>query len=363
MLQISDMTQGTANFNLSHPRIFADLAPVFSAVAEGQCVALLPETFAPSALLDPDPVLGPQVGVTSSGSTGSPKLSWRTWTELTSNTRTLGESVSLKWASPYRPETFAGCQLALQAWVNGTIAVSLSLTPNEAWRQLLSHDITAVSCTPTYLYLLFLYPQAKNWEPIQITLGGEPLTTAQGQLFAARFPKTRFTVIYASAEHGVLLKTSRIDGWFESSFLTEHREWKLVQGELHLHTAGGWIATKDRVEEEGSLLRVVGRADAVANIAGQKYSLALISAAAEKCRSVLSARAGTEPNPITGEIITLNLTFHPEIRGQQQLAALAAVQEALRAQLPKPAWPRRWIVAPPVLGQNSKEFSPCATPS
>ena len=357
------MTRGMANFIVSHPQVFAELAPVFSAVANGQSVALIPETLDRSTLPDPDPVLGPQLGVTSSGSTGSPKLSWRTWAELTANTRTSGESVSLKWGSPYRPDTFAGCQLALQAWMNGTTATSLSFSPNQGWQQLLTQAITAVSCTPTYLYLLLLNPAATKWEPIQITLGGEPLTTAQGQLFAARFPKTRFTIVYASAEHGVLLKTSRTDGWFESSFLTEHREWKLDQGELHLHTAGGWISTKDRVEEKDSLLRVVGRSDAVANIAGQKYNLSQISTAAEKCKSVIRAKAGTEPNPITGEIITLNLTFHPDLSEQQQLSALAEVQDWLRAQLPKAAWPRRWIVAPPVLGQNSKEFSPCATPS
>ena len=356
MLQNEPMTPSLMGCNLAHPQTFSDLSSVFAGVAAGKSTALLPPNPTQVAITAPENSQAPHLGVTSSGSTGTPKLIWRDWSELLRNTRTSGSAVTLKWGSPYRPETFAGCQVALQAWVNGTTAVSLSPQPAGAWAEIRHDSITALSCTPTYLYLLLLANQLPGWEPAQITLGGEPLSTAQGTLFAKRFPGTRFTVTYASAEHGLLLKTSRTDGWFETSFLDDHQEWRIEHGELQLRAAGKWISTRDRVELKGSLLRVLGRADAVANIAGQKYSLALVARAAENCKGVVHARAGTEQNPITGEIVTLSLTLLPSLDDRQQSEVLAQVQTSLRAQLPKGAWPRRWVVEQPGLGKNSKEL-------
>lgn len=356
MLPNKPMTLGLVRCNVVHPQVFSDLSPVFPAVAAGKSIALLPPHPTQVSIAPPDTSRVPHLGVTSSGSSGTPKLIWRDWSELLRNTRTTGSAVTLKWGSPYKPETFAGCQVALQAWVNGTTAVSLSPQSAGAWAEIRRDAITALSCTPTYLYLLLLADELPSWEPAQITLGGEPLSTAQGTLFIKRFPSTRFTVTYASAEHGLLLKTSRTDGWFETSFLDEHQEWKIENGELQLRVAEKWISTRDRVELKGSLLRILGRADAVANIAGQKYSLALVARAAENCEGVVHARAGTEQNPVTGEIVTLSLTLLPSLDERQQSEVLSQVQTSLRAQLPKGAWPRRWVVEQPGLGKNSKEL-------
>ena len=75
------------------------------------------------------------------------------------------------------------------------------------------------------------------------------LAPRAGHRFGTRFPTTRFTVIYASAEYGVLLKTHRLDGWYEADSLSRDlREWRVAAGVLELRKDDRWVSTGDCVE-------------------------------------------------------------------------------------------------------------------
>lgn len=318
----------------------ADLFGVFERLDRGETVVL-----GEGACLGPVPgEAGPHLGVRSSGSTGIPKVVWRSWPCLKRELRLDPRTRGWRWASPFRPESFAGVQAALQAWAGGGEVDSIGTDWGGVWEIHRRRPWDAVSATPTYMDLL-IQNESDEWkgrDPVQITLGGEVLRPECGERLRERFPETRFTVVYASAEWGVLLKTHRVDGWYERASLERrYPRWQVREGVLELPDGQGeWVATGDLVEVEGELMRVVGRADRVANVAGTKVSLDEVGRLAEQVLGVRRAHAIGESNPVTGQVVALLYSIEP---GGDRSAVEKALGEHLRACLPKPAWPRRWV--------------------
>jgi acyl-CoA synthetase (AMP-forming)/AMP-acid ligase II len=280
-------------------------------------------------------------------------MQWRAWQELRTGAVIRPDVQGWTWASPYQPWTFAGVQVALQAWATGGRVLSLGTDWQAAWILLARERVQAVSATPTYLDLWLQeepHPQLP-WEPRQITLGGEPLRPAVGTRLRQRFPRCRFTVIYAMAEWGVLLKTGRLDGWYERDSLDRAGAWRVVEGTLEIQRGDCWWRTGDRLEVQGNLVRVPGRGDQVANVAGTKVSLIEVAELAEQVPGVQRALALAEANPVTGQIITLKYAV---ARGFVSDQVLLELQRVLRERLRKEAWPRRWVLDEVGPGPNAK---------
>jgi len=334
----------------------ADLRSIFDAFAlleTGVSVCLLPFKNQKPEIED-IPLSSPALGFYSSGTTGTPKICWRAWADLKTEIRNAPEYAKWTWASSFVPCSFAGVQAALQAWAAGGDILSLDSAMEENWNLLASRLIHAVSCTPTFLDLLLQHRSSAHasWNPRQITLGGEPLRPVTGGRFQKAFPQTRFTIIYASAELGVLLKTHRMDGWFELASLEKRfPKWRIDHDELAVWTGNSWQATRDLVELNNDLLRVIGRADAVANVAGSKVSLDEVARLAEQVPGVRRALAFAESNSVSGQIVALRFTPEDGLGGREVRERL---EIHLRERLRKEAWPRRWEIGPIHLGPNTK---------
>jgi acyl-coenzyme A synthetase/AMP-(fatty) acid ligase len=336
------------------PVELAALPAAFAELEAGRSVALLPPQAELVSWSEPPEAPAVWMGVTSSGSTGRPKLIWRRWEELRGAARRSQAVRGWVWASPFEPASFAGVQAAVQAWANGGRALSLRGSWPAQWQTLAAARVDAVSATPTFMDLLVQNEPAAGggWAPRQITLGGEPLRPGVGRRLAARFPETRFTVIYAAAEFGVLLKTHRLDGWYELDFLkTSWPEWRVCAGALELCQAGVWRSTGDQVEVRAEAIRVIGRIDSVANVAGTKVNLAEVAEFAEQVPGVLRAVAMAESNAVTGQVVCLRFA----VASPEDAAAITArLQEHLRQCLRKEAWPRRWTVDEVAPAGNAK---------
>jgi acyl-CoA synthetase (AMP-forming)/AMP-acid ligase II len=305
------------------------------------------------------------LGVCSSGSTGRPKLIWRRWRELCADPSRSDHLQGWTWASPFEPFTFAGVEVALQAWTSRGNVLSLGRDWGLAWHTLRNAAVDVLSCTPTYVDLLLQNePQKAGPTPEagatgatpgqdpkppsvelrlrQITLGGEALRPSLGTRLAERFPNTSFTVIYATAELGVLMKTHRLDGWYEIHSLAKRfPRWRINTGVLEVQPGELWQTTEDQVELKGDLLRVIGRADALANVAGTKVSLAQVSELAEQVPGVRRAVAVAQASPITGQIVCLKYAIDPDY---DTGAVTTALQVHLQSRLRKEAWPRKWVL-------------------
>jgi acyl-CoA synthetase (AMP-forming)/AMP-acid ligase II len=234
--------------------------------------------------------------------------------------------------------------VALHAWRNAGTLLELGKDWALNWHHLKQTADAALSSTPTFLDLLLQHePEtAKEWAPRQITLGGEVLRPRLGARLRRRFPQSRFTVIYATTELGVLFKTNRLDGQYETDVLGQRgQEWRVQEGLFQVRRNGNWLTTGDRVELEGNLLRVIGRADAVANVAGTKVSLAEVTSLAEQVPGVRRAVAVAEPSSVTGQVVGLRFAIEPGFDTERVANDLAGF---LRRRLSKPAWPRHWSV-------------------
>ena len=350
------------------PESLAEVLPVFERLERGESVALVSPGF--SGEISPPPGEGRRawLGVTSSGSTGRPKLVWRDWETLKAGASHAERVRGWRWASPYDPWSFAGAQVAVQAWFGGGAVVTLRGDWPEILRTLEEQSVEALSCTPTFADLLLQNePAGSGWTPRQITLGGEPLREAAGARLRRRWPETRFLAIYAAAEFGVLLKTSRLDGWYELEGLEQRwPHWRIQKSgraeerrsrgvlELGERLAGEqvvWRSTGDEVEVLGRLIRIIGRADQVANVAGTKVSLAEVAVQAEAVSGVRRAMAVARPNPVTGQVVALRFALEP---GADEASVRERLEATLRERLPKPAWPRDWTRDEVGLGHNAK---------
>ena len=148
------------------------------------------------------------------------------------------------------------------------------------------------------------------------------------------------------------MKTHRLDGWYEAEALTHrHRHWRVRDGGLELEIDGAWQSTGDAIEERGDLLRVVGRGDRVANVAGSKVNLDEVARHAEDVPGVRRALAYAEPSAVTGQVVCLKYAPEP---AAEPAAVLARLESHLRSVLTKPAWPRRWEIDGLMPAKNAK---------
>jgi acyl-CoA synthetase (AMP-forming)/AMP-acid ligase II len=336
------------------PATLGDLFPVFDRLEAGESIALTNGQDIRKVLTIPEGP-GPWLGVQSSGSTGRPKLLWRPWTGLKQEVRDHSTVRGWTWASPFCAASFAGVQVALQTYVTRGNVVDLAVDWPGNWRRLIREKVDAVSCTPTFLDLLIQNEEAtsRGYHPVHITLGGEPLRASLGSRLRCRFAQTSFMVVYAAAEFGVLLKTHRLDGWYELQALNKrYPGWRLSeQAELEICQAGHWRGTGDRVELQSGLARVTGRCDDVANVGGTKVSLTQVAELAEQVPGVRRAFAVAEDNAVTGQIVALHFAVEP---GGNPDEIQARLEASLRQQLRKEAWPRQWIRDEVGLGPNAK---------
>lgn len=318
---------------------------------KGQSVAIVPPTL-PVQWQDP-PQDGTWVGVCSSGSTGIPKLIWRKWTQMKNEISYKTEVQSWTWATPFAPWTFAGLQVAAQAILTGGRFVFLQGPWSTIWKDLQTKQVDAISSTPTFIDLLIqTAPEGYQWSPKHITLGGEPLRPAVGNRIINRWPKLSLKVIYAAAEFGIIATSKRADGLYLISNLEKRWPcWRVEDGVLELLVDGQWKSTKDRIEIVGEYFRVIGRADRVANVGGQKVNLDLVTYVAENVAGIRRAWAYAVPNQITGEIVALRYELED---GIDRSTVLRNLEETLRIQLPKHAWPRILEEGPIQLGPNAK---------
>jgi acyl-CoA synthetase (AMP-forming)/AMP-acid ligase II len=332
---------------IAAPVRLEDLFAVFDSIEAGAVVALWPKRFAGVRLPPPPP--GPHIGVCSSGTTGLPKLVWRDWEGSKAEAVCRPEMKGWTWASPYAAWSFAGFQVALQAWATGGNAVSLGTDLSLVSDQL--GQAHALCCTPTYADLVLQHGKFKMPDPRRITLGGEPLRPPVGQRLQAAFPNAQFTVVYAAAELGILLKTHRMDGWYETASLEKRfPQWRIQDETLRVFM-NGWRNTSDRVEVRGNLMRVNGRIGSVAIVGGTKVDLNRVERFAEQVHGVRRAVAWAEANSVTGQVVCLRVETEID---QEREAVLARLESDLRRKLAKEAWPRRWLIGKISVRTNGK---------
>jgi acyl-coenzyme A synthetase/AMP-(fatty) acid ligase len=294
----------------------------------------------------------------TSGTTGTPKLVPHRLVSLGATARTdSGQGARFRWGLVYDPARFAGLQVVLQALLGGS---SLALLPasasfDERMELFADSGVNALSATPTLWRKLLMSSQAKRLSLKLATLGGEIADQTVLSAVQAAFPQARVRHVYASTEAGVGFSVADGLEGFPSAWLHSPPrgvELKVADGELlvrstrtaaayheghSLRDEAGWVATGDRVEDDGARVRFAGRINGAINVGGNKVFPESVERVLLSCRGVSGARVGARKNSFSGALVEALVVPAPGLAGDATLRQ--ALLNACRAQLPRHAVP------------------------
>ncbi len=290
--------------------------------------------------LPPLPDVSGLVLLATSGTTGRPKVAMHRLERLLGRVRAPRDASAAqrdRILLTYHPCSFAGLQVQLTALVSGAelVAVSRSTVASLA-EAALAWRPTLCSGTPTFWrgLMLALGPRAASVPLRYITLGGEAVDQVTLDRLRRCFPAAGIVHIYASTEAGALYAVRDGRAGFPRAWLDEgidgvrlrvHDGTLLVQSPhaMQAYVAGtaaspidadGWLSTGDLVDEEGDRVVFRGRVDNVINVGGAKVRPEEIEAALLELPQVVDARAFAARNPITGELVGVELVLAEGLR-------------------------------------------------
>jgi acyl-coenzyme A synthetase/AMP-(fatty) acid ligase len=303
--------------------------------------------------------------MTTSGTTGQPKIIAHTLESLTAKLRPPKLDAHPVWGLLYEPSRFAGLQVVLQSLLGGgclvvpdrmlSVASQLSLLANER--------CTHLSGTPSLWRKLLMSPAAEKLELQQITLGGETADERVLKALAQCYPKARITQIYASTEAGVGFSSHDGMPGFPMQCLESrlgYPDFKIMDGELWARRPhalqpmsafdmpkideDGYFGTGDMVEMVGQRILFRGRQDGVANVGGTKIHIEDVEAVVRQHEQVLECRISKKPSSILGTVLSLQVVARGPGADPQKLQH--EITTWCRSMLPRAARPVTTTIVP-----------------
>lgn len=323
-----------------------------------------------------DPPSG-AIHLMTSGTTGVPKVAQHTLETLLTRIRAgRGRSTAAggeRWLLTFQPTGFAGVQVLLSAVSSrGVVVVPSERTPSAFYEAAVSTKVTHISATPTFWRSLLMLARPGQLDLHQVTLGGEAADQAILDRLRIHFPNARITHTYASTEAGVVFAVHDGQSGFPAEWLTnpiQGVELRISDGFLHIRSPAlmrryasdhaqpllpdGWLATTDRCEVEADRVRILGRDDAMINVAGSKVYPASVESVLLALPEVAEARVYGVRNPIAGALVAADVVL---ASGQDPVQAKAAIAAACRERLAGYQQPRvlRIVDQIPVLASGKK---------
>ncbi len=321
--------------------------------------------------------------LTTSGTTGTPKIVPHTLAALVGTTRRdPAHGASLVWGLLYDPTRFAGLQVVLQALFGGSTLVVPDPAPSFAERMacLAAHGVNALSATPTMWRQLLMAGAAARLDLRTVTLGGEMADQKILDALRAAWPAARVRHVYASTEAGVGFSVADGEDGFPAAWLQKAPAGLALRivgdgavGELQLRSsraaagyvggaaladADGWVASGDWVANDGRRVRFLGRRSGAINVGGDKVFPESVERVLTAHPAVFSATVRGRKSPITGALVEAEVVLAPT-----HAPAPALRDELLahcRARLPRHAVPAllRFGAAPIATAAGKQQRTP-----
>ena len=269
--------------------------------------------------------------ITTSGTTGEPKLVSHTLMSLSRTTKVDSvRGANVRWGMLYDYTRFAGLQVLLQSVISGSklIVPPFKDSLDKKIKNFIDHDCTHLSATPTLWRKIVMTTKVNQINLLQATLGGEVVDDRILSAIAKLFPKARITHIFASTEAGVGFSVSDNREGFPLTYLKKPPlgvDIKVTNGKLYVRnkrvyskyfgsdisfaSKGGWVDTGDSVEIKKDRVLFRGREDGVINVGGDKVYPEEVENVLLKHPLVAAVRVYAKPNPITGFLVAADVTL------------------------------------------------------
>lgn len=305
------------------------------------------------------PVRAPTMILTT-GTTGRPKGARHDWARLVGSIGRRQGGSDERWLLAYNLNQFAGIQVLLHVLrIGATLVVPPSGQPRDAVASMRELGVTHASATPTFWRFATSHLGEEAEETVkslplrQITIGGEAVPEQLVIDLRRLFPRARVSQVYAATEFGSSVSVRDGRNGLPVAVLDRDEKadvrLRIVDGQLHARskvgmlgyygeddTDDGWRATGDLVEVRGDRIHFVGRASETINVGGVKVHPLPIEEAVGRTSGVQLAHAYGRPNPVSGQIVAVDVIAEPGTDG-------AALREAIRVTcepLPPAAQPR-----------------------
>lgn len=269
--------------------------------------------------------------LTTSGTTGTPKLIIHNFSTLTRTVRRASPNESrYVWGLLYDGNRFAGLQVILQAVLSGSLlAVPENSEFDSQISTIVNCAVSAISATPTMWRKLLWDGRITCLKLRQITLGGEIADQSILNALKTNFPSSRISHIYASTEAGTGFSVQDGKAGFPSSWLASHTPALRIDERQHLLikppvmpegqeissrlTDDGYLDTHDLVEIQGDRILFRGRVNGAINVGGNKINPEWLETYLRSIAGVVEARVFGRPNSMTGQLIAAEIVKDPNV--------------------------------------------------
>ena len=303
----------------------ADLAPL----AGGGRAVLAPSDLEVAGAPRPAPPDAAPLLVLTTGTTGRPKAVRHDWRRLLAGVQAAAVPAGSRWLLTYNLNQFAGLQVVLHTVAGrATLVVPPTNQPRPALTFARDHGVTHISATPTFWRIgLGAIDGDGGLRLAHLTLGGEAVPAPLLDDLRRRFPEAGISQIYASTEGGSVVSVTDGRAGLPVSVLERGPErgaqLRIVEGELQVRSRVGMLGYQDDVEADpdgwrptGDLVELVedrivfvGRTSEVINVGGVKVHPRPIEEAALAVAGVAAAHAYGRTNPVSGQIVQLDVVL------------------------------------------------------
>ncbi|MCR1786191.1 acyl--CoA ligase [Nocardioides carbamazepini] len=296
--------------------------------------------------------------VLTTGTTGAPRGVRHDWGRLVRSTAHVQPAGDEHWLLCFGLHQFAGLQVLLHVLAAGaTLVAPAPRRPREGLAAMRALGVTHASATPTYWRFLLAELRADGG-PVpqlrQITLGGEAVPGPLLGELATTFPDAHVSQVYAASEFGSTGSMRDRRAGLSTAVLERGEDadvaLKVVDGELWIRSRTGmvgyygepdvdaeeWRPTGDLVAVEDGRLVFLGRSSEIINVGGVKVHPLVIEERIGAVAGVDVARVYGRRNPMTGQIVAVEVVASA---GADTTAIDAAIRAAC-ADLPSASRPR-----------------------
>ncbi len=269
--------------------------------------------------------------LTTSGTTGKPKLVSHSLSSLTRTTKkNLERGSNICWGMLYDYTRFAGLQVLLQSVISGSVLIEpiFEYSLEKKIKNFIVNKCTHLSATPTLWRKILMTPDSNQITLLQATLGGEIADDKILSAISKHFPKARIAHIFASTESGVGFSVIDKKAGFPKNYLKNPPlgvDIKIENNKLYIRNKevnntyfgsktdfasnDGWIDTGDSVEIKNDRVLFRGREDGVINVGGDKVYPEEVENILLKHPLVSAARVYAKFSPITGSLVAADVTL------------------------------------------------------
>lgn len=257
----------------------------------------------------------------SSGTTGAPKAAVHDLVPMLEKYKARGKKIRSLAFLLF--DHIGGFNTVMYSIANGGMLVTLrNRSPEEVASCIEKYRLELLPTSPSFLNMMLyshIYEKYDLSSLRIISYGTEPMPESTLREMHRIFPDVKMKQTYGLSEVGIMrTKSESSDSlWLKIGGDYDHQI-KVVDGILYIKSrmsmlgylnapspfdADGWMNTKDRVEQKGEYIRILGRESELINVGGEKVYPAEVESVLLEVPGVKDAVVGKTPNPILGNVV------------------------------------------------------------